>query len=79
MDIRILSSVTMYQKRITNWMRCPPWSNYKDVGGSPVGSYEFRGWDKLGGNSSPKLVEEGERMAYRSRSEDIIQAGSCVR
>ena len=62
MDIRILSSVTMYQKRITNWMRCPPWSNYKDVGGSPVGSYECRGWDKLGGNSSSKLVEDGERM-----------------
>lgn len=48
-------SVTMYQKRITNWMRCPPWSNYKDVGGSPVGSYEFRGWGKLGGKQFPKI------------------------
>lgn len=40
-------------------MRCPAWSNYKDVGGSPLGSYEFRGWAKLGGNSSSKLVKMG--------------------
>lgn len=44
-------------------MRCPPWSNYKDVGAHQWDPTNLGGWDKLGGNSSPKLVEEVVEMA----------------